>query len=67
MNIKMLRSRMYRETPLEAGRVAEVDAQTAEWFIAQGWAEPHQEAAPLTVEQADSLVPTKVTRRRAKR
>ena len=67
MRVEMLRARLYRGEHLDAGQVTDMDGQTAAWFIERGWARPYAEPTPLTVEQADELVPTKVVRRKALR
>ena len=67
MKIEMLKDRNYRGNHCAAGLVLDMDGQTAQWFVEKGWARPYAEPAPLTVEQAEALVPTKVVRRKALR
>lgn len=67
MKVEMLRPKLYRENHCDVGMVVEMDGRTAAEFIELGWARPYAEPAPLTVEQADELVPTKLTRRKALR
>lgn len=67
MRIEMLKDRGYRGEHCAAGTVIEADAETAQWFIARGWAAPHAETAPLAPAAAEALVPTHVKRRKALR
>lgn len=66
MKIEMLRGKLYRENHCGAGMVVEVDGGTGEEWVRRGWAKPYFEADPLTVAEAEELVPTKIVRRRAK-
>ena len=67
MKIEMLRDRNYRGEHLAAGVVTDMDGPTARWFLEMGWAREYAAPAPLTTEQADELVPTKIVRRKALR
>ena len=67
MKVEILRARAYRGQHLDPGLVTDMDSPTALWFIDRGWAKPYAEPAPLTTEQADELVPTKLVRRKALR
>ena len=66
MKVEILRNKLYRENALSIGQVIDMDGDTAAWFMSMGWARPAVEAKPLTVQQADDLVPVKVKRRRAR-
>jgi hypothetical protein len=66
MKVEMLRSRGYRGNHAEAGSVLDMDDTTAREFIHKGYAREHADREPLTAEAADALIPTKVTRRRAR-
>jgi hypothetical protein len=65
MKVEMLKDRNYRGEHCAAGTMTDMDEPTARWFIERGWAREYAAPAPLTVEQAEALVPTKVQRRRA--
>ena len=67
MRLEMLRSKLYRENHCDVGQVVEVDGKTGSEWVELGWARPYTEPAPLTVAEADGLVPTKLQRRRAVR
>lgn len=67
MRVEMLQDRMYRGEALDAGRVTDMDEQTARWFIGSGWAREAVEPAPLTAEEADALIPVKIRKGRALR
>lgn len=67
MKIEMLASKLYRGSHAGTGLVFDAAEPEASEWIAKGWARKAVEVAPLTVEEADALVPTKLTRRNAKR
>lgn len=67
MRVEILRAKLYREQPLAVGQIVEMDAETGGWFVSMGWAKPAASpAAPLTVKEAEAVVPTQVKRRRAR-
>ena len=67
MKVEMLRARLYRENHCDVGMVVEVDGKTGAEWIELKWARPYAEPAPVSPEAAESLVPTKVVRRKALR
>ncbi|MDQ1345053.1 MAG: hypothetical protein QG586_583 [Pseudomonadota bacterium] len=61
----MLQDRNYRGEHVGAGRITDMDAATAQWFISRGWAKEAYEAPALTTTEADALIPSQGKRRRA--